>query len=151
MTNVPAGFGPPRLPGGPLSAGDPPSYGLPEFVHPSVIERRQLLTRGTATTSAFAAVTAFFGLSGGFVVLLAEARSLESQIGKIVLLGLAAFCITTLVNPIVFNLWGRRAPNAPELRRRLAVCMRVYLVAPLCLGSVWAIEILWALVSGTSL
>jgi hypothetical protein len=151
MTNVPAGFGLPRLPGGPLSAGNPPPYGLPRFVHPGVIERRRLLTSGTATTAAFAAVTAFFGLAGGFVVLLAESRSIEDQIIKPVLLGLAAFCITTVVNPIVFYLWGRRAPNAPELRRRLGVCMRVYLVAPLCLGAVWAIEILWASVSGTSL
>jgi len=133
MTNNPAWFAAPY---------GPPMPGMPEFLHQTVIERRRLLSSGTVTTTVLAAVTTAFGLIFGLFTLVAEQSTTEADINRIVMLALAAFCVGTSVNPVVFNTWGRRAPNETELRRRLHICLRVYLVAPLFLWTVWAVSMI---------
>ena len=106
------------------------------------IERQRLLSSGTATATVLAGVTTVFGLIFGLFTLVAEHSTTEADINRIVMLALAALCVGTSVNPVVFNRWGRSARNETELRRRLHICLRVYLVAPLVLWTVWAVSMI---------
>ena len=129
MTNDPVWFGAP--------SGPP----MPGFAYQAAIERQRLLSNGTTTTAILAVVTTVFGLMLSLLFLIAEGSTTEAETSRIVGRVLAAFCVGTLLNPVVFNIWGRRAPNEIALRRRLRICLRVYLVVPLFLGLFLAIGI----------
>jgi hypothetical protein len=82
--------------------------------------------------------TAFFGVVAASLFALCYDSGTSSAADRCAAVGvfLAAACLATLLVPVVFGIWGKRATTPAEVATRLGICLLGYVVPLLFFGAV---------------
>ncbi|WP_433276453.1 hypothetical protein ACQPZA_34565 [Pseudonocardia xinjiangensis] len=83
-------------------------------------------------------VTALFGVGAGGMFALCYDSGASSAANRCAAVGefLVVACLATLLVPVVFGIWGRRATTLAQVAARLGICLLGYVVPLLFFAAV---------------